>query len=159
MAEQLAAATAEVDRLHSFEARVMPLADLEIPGMSIFHDDAIQRLRDERDHFRRLAESRERVWEAALTWRDIYRGVTVPNSLEALRAAVDAALEDRLVRVPPHNDNTGASCRNASKSVPLSHLDHDACYVCGDLLGSERQHIARTEPWGAALEAEKAEGK
>ena len=52
----------------------------------------VERLQRERD----TADSRlallEPVWEAALTWRDIYRGVTLPNSLERLRDAIDAAL-------------------------------------------------------------------
>ena len=48
------------------------------------------------------------------------------------------------VSVPEHKDNTGAACRNGGKCVPVEHLDHDACYVCGDLLGTERQHQART---------------
>ena len=35
--------------------------------------------------------------------------------------------------VSEHEDNTGAACRNGGKTVPLAHLDHDACYVCGAL--------------------------
>lgn len=57
------------------------------------------------------------------------------------------------VAVPVHNDNTGTACRNGGKRVPMSHLDHDACYVCGDALGSARQHQARTS-WPTAHESD-----
>lgn len=36
------------------------------------------------------------------------------------------------VHVGGHDDNTGASCRNAGL-VPWAYLDHDCCEVCCDL--------------------------
>jgi hypothetical protein len=47
---------------------------------------------------------------------------------------MDPAAEEPVVcHAQMHHDNTGMMCRNAGKAVPLSALEHDACYTCNKL--------------------------
>lgn len=66
------------------------------------------------------------------------RLVDEDKPFEYAKAVTDAYREgwDRAfgeVDMPPHNDNTGAPCRNRG-ATPRSHLDHDSCYTCNEAL-------------------------